>query len=292
MLIGDVPPNLLENFLRRLRIEVCSSYRTLLDESWDFDLCSPFWRLYVNNRSGAFIVVSGRRQPLRPGRVCLVPAWLRFQTGTARPVIQEYLHFRLLGLPPAVRGVFRGPIFLPFESALEGVRRQWSGGLEEPLSLSHRFWASSLAHGAIASALRQQEGGQIVGGLEETAFLQPALECLDSALQHPPSNADLARLCHLSEDHFIRKFRQVLGLTPARYSRERRIAAAADWLAGGDRTLDDIAEAAGFTDRFHFSRVFRQRLGLPPAAYRRMHGRESGRGRPGFSIAAAPGTAP
>ncbi len=75
----------------------------------------------------------------------------------------------------------------------------------------------------------------------------------------------------MSEDHFIRRFRALMGVTPAEFGRRHRVALAAEWLTGSRRTIEDIAEAAGFSDRSHFSRVFRQHLGVTPAEHRGMH---------------------
>ena len=36
------------------------------------------------------------------------------------------------------------------------------------------------------------------------------------------------------------------------------------------RTIDEIAEVTGFSDRFHFSRAFGKIMSMPPATYRRI----------------------
>ena len=87
----------------------------------------------------------------------------------------------------------------------------------------------------------------------------------------PPDNAELAVLFGMSPDHFIRRFKAGTGLTPAQYRLQRRVLTAAHWLAGTERTIEDIAEATGFTDRFYFTKMFKARLAVTPAAYRRSH---------------------
>ena len=98
----------------------------------------------------------------------------------------------------------------------------------------------------------------------------PATEYIDANLAEPLSNGELARVCHVSEDHFIRVFRQALGQTPAQYILDRRVSAAAQRLIFSKESVDAIAEATGFGDRFYFSRVFAKRMGSPPAAYRKV----------------------
>jgi AraC-like DNA-binding protein len=98
----------------------------------------------------------------------------------------------------------------------------------------------------------------------------PALQYIDRHLAHDLSNATLARVCGVSEDHFIRVFRRNVGQTPAQYTLDRRVTAAAHRLVFSDDKIDAIAHAAGFRDRFYFTRVFARRMGLPPAAYRNL----------------------
>lgn len=90
-------------------------------------------------------------------------------------------------------------------------------------------------------------------------------------LSDPPTNRELAELCRMSEDHFVRCFKGAVGLTPGQYCLGRRLDVAAEWLVQSEQRIDEIAERAGFTDRFHFSRTFKSRLGVTPAEYRRQH---------------------
>jgi transcriptional regulator GlxA family with amidase domain len=43
-------------------------------------------------------------------------------------------------------------------------------------------------------------------------------------------------------------------------------------------SVDEIAAAAGFCDRFHFSRIFKKQLGVGPARYRTQCSAQQGRG--------------
>ena len=100
-------------------------------------------------------------------------------------------------------------------------------------------------------------------------FLQCGEDQREPRLDCRVGNASLARIAHLSKSAFIREFRQATGQTPARYSTERRIAAAAEQLAHSDATIDEIADRFGFPDRFYFTRVFTRLMGVPPARYRK-----------------------
>lgn len=71
--------------------------------------------------------------------------------------------------------------------------------------------------------------------------------------------------------HFARIFREETGMTPWAYVQAARLREARRLLETTDRSLADIALAAGFYDQSHFTRVFRAAEGLPPGAYRARH---------------------
>jgi AraC-like DNA-binding protein len=95
------------------------------------------------------------------------------------------------------------------------------------------------------------------------------LRYIDEHLDSDLSNGILASIAEFSEDHFVRLFRKHVGQTPAQYVLERRLAVATERLVFTNDSIDRIASACGFPDRFYFSRMFRRRMGLPPAAYRK-----------------------
>ena len=152
--------------------------------------------------------------------------------------------------------------------------RRWRAGFEAEPAFAGLSWAAALAYAAVAAAtggLSAAEQRACFDSLTAFSPIGPALECIDGRLARPPANPELAQLCHFSTDRFIRQFRRIVGMTPARYGVERRVTLAARELTATSRTIEEIADAVGFTDRFHFSRVFKARLGLPPVAYRRLH---------------------
>lgn len=273
--VGDTPSSPSEDALQKVQVQVAVYRRLKIDREWDYDLQSPFWRLYVHDKPGASIMHANRRMALRPGRIYLIPAWVRFQSHTARVLFQDYMHFYVTGLPPTLlRRRFNRPLMLGRDAVLDGLCDRWRGNLASGSPFTELGWSSALACAAVATAAAQlPEEDRRVFSNSWQAFspIGPALERIDRQLSPPPSNPELAGLCHLSTDRFIRKFRLIVGLTPARYGLERRIALAAQWLTATVRSIEEIAEALGFTDRFHFSRVFKAHLGLAPVAYRRLH---------------------
>ena len=91
---------------------------------------------------------------------------------------------------------------------------------------------------------------------------------IDSNIDQRISVEALARLAKLSVCHFVRAFRQSVGLTPHDYLIRRRVERTMELLAGTDLPLSQIAAAAGFADQSHCARRFRQHVGMSPREYR------------------------
>lgn len=78
-----------------------------------------------------------------------------------------------------------------------------------------------------------------------------------------------ARLCGMSESHFMSFFKQVTGLSFVAYFNHFRIERAQALLANTDESMVSISQQVGFCDQSYFGTVFRKIVGMPPAAYRR-----------------------
>ncbi|GMV81654.1 MAG: hypothetical protein AMXMBFR7_28380 [Planctomycetota bacterium] len=88
--------------------------------------------------------------------------------------------------------------------------------------------------------------------------------------QRALSIAQLAQTAHMSESHFIRRFRAVTGFTPMEYLEKFRVGRAQELMQEEpDLRLSEIARAVGYEDPAYFSRVFRKQVGFSPRAYRR-----------------------
>jgi AraC family transcriptional regulator len=80
---------------------------------------------------------------------------------------------------------------------------------------------------------------------------------------------DAARQAGLSPFHFLRLFKNVLGVTPHQYLVRSRLRHAAKLLAEQDRAITDIAFEVGFGDLSNFVRSFYRAAGVSPRGFRR-----------------------
>lgn len=114
----------------------------------------------------------------------------------------------------------------------------------------------------VAMACRHDDSGR------HPAWLARVLERLHDNPCDPPRLADLAALAGVHPAHLARRFRQVKGVSVGEYQRGLRINLARDQLADRQRSIADVAAAAGFADQSHFSRVFKRMVGDTPRAFR------------------------
>jgi len=73
----------------------------------------------------------------------------------------------------------------------------------------------------------------------------------------------------LSERHFARLFKQEVGVTPAAWVEDVRVAAARRLLEAGDAAPKQVASLCGFADADTLRRAFQRRIGITPAEYRK-----------------------
>lgn len=80
---------------------------------------------------------------------------------------------------------------------------------------------------------------------------------------------EAARLCGMSESHFMSFFKRVTGLSFMKYLNQYRVERAQSLLANTDEPMTRISHEIGFCDQSYFGMVFRRVVGMTPAAYRR-----------------------
>lgn len=95
-----------------------------------------------------------------------------------------------------------------------------------------------------------------------------ARDAMDRAYAEPLDIPTLARITHLSEAHFIRRFRSTFGETPHRYLQRRRVERAMFMLRETDRPVTDICLEVGFRSIGSFTTTFTTIVGVPPSGYR------------------------
>jgi AraC family transcriptional regulator len=97
-------------------------------------------------------------------------------------------------------------------------------------------------------------------------------EFVDASVSKDIGISELAGLIGLSHFHFIRAFKNSVGLSPYQYVLSERISVATKMLSESDLSIADVALAAGFSGAAQLNRVFRRLVGVTPTAFRRENG--------------------
>lgn len=243
--------------------------------SWRFPvLQSSFWRFYRNDHEGAWIEHAGQRYVLEPGHFSFIPAGVRFSTNLLQRVGHLYVHFDLLGLPYQVqRESFAAPVCLPLRPALEEALWKLQMELEQrKIDLLLQFRIKAILYEALLLCLQNvppEHVQQSFASSEAVEAIVPALQYIEANLGASLSNSELASLCHMNTDYFIRRFRLSIRRTPVQYIQEQRVKRAEQQLLMTRLSLEQIAADNGFGSRSYFSRIFTRHTGVSPAAYRK-----------------------
>lgn len=101
---------------------------------------------------------------------------------------------------------------------------------------------------------------------EQDILLAEGRKLLEDNPENDSDIQDLAEGCFMSKYHYIRRFRDISGLTPNRFRLQNRVRKAQRMIADG-RSISDAALTSGFYDQSHFDRYFKRIVGIPPREY-------------------------
>lgn len=126
------------------------------------------------------------------------------------------------------------------------------------------------AFGLLLRTLLADDGADAPGWCRVAGVpaLRRALEAMHAEPARDWSLDALARVAGLSRSAFAAKFREALGDTPLGYLRTLRMQRAMRLLGDDGRSLEQVAEAVGYSDAFSFSKVFKRAVGVAPRAFR------------------------
>jgi AraC family transcriptional regulator len=99
--------------------------------------------------------------------------------------------------------------------------------------------------------------------------VQLVTEYIDAHLSERPRISDLAALVSLTRYHFIRSFKQAVGMPPHQFMIGRRVERAKEMLANQEQTVASVAEQTGFGTPVQLTRAFRRVVGSTPSEFRR-----------------------
>jgi AraC-like DNA-binding protein len=180
------------------------------------------------------------------------------------PELMEAIAAEVPGVRRAAFAVARLPplaALAPILAAVEAARDDGEGAEFEELALRLAGAVSAALVGTRPTELRAPSR-------RDERRVTAALRRIEEDAPEQLSLADLAREAAASPYHFLRIFRQVVGMTPHQFLLRARLHRAAVRLRRSGDTVLTIALESGFNDLSTFNRRFRRVMGRSPSAYR------------------------
>lgn len=109
---------------------------------------------------------------------------------------------------------------------------------------------------------------EVRGGLAPWQ-VRKVINYVETHLDRPIRNEDLAAIVRLNPSHFGRAFRNSFGEPPHEHVIRRRVERAQGLMLSTDASLSEIALDCGLADQSHLTRLFRRIVGESPRAWRR-----------------------
>jgi AraC-like DNA-binding protein len=253
----------------------------------------PYWRLYWN-RSGRAWVVYNKTIYLEPDKIVLIPPNTPFASGIDHsPVVPDqpyslrgghvessdteetmmaegavlhlFIHFTL-GYP---YDTISPDIFVfdisPFQQVLIlSITRQLIAG-----QLKFEQAGSLELYALIFSLLQKLPPGAWKNRQLDERVLRGIRYLEQNIRETRISNSQLAETGGMSVNAYARLFKQQTGHSPRKYLLRMRVEKACNLLHHSGHTIEQIASACGFSDRYYFTRIFTQTMKVSPAAYRK-----------------------
>ena len=105
--------------------------------------------------------------------------------------------------------------------------------------------------------------------------LIPVIEYVSRRFEEKIYVDDLAEIINVSNDYFIKMFKDSIGKTPIDYINALRINKAMQYLAETDMQMSDISDKIGFCNANYFHKIFKQYTDTSPLAYRKSANKKS-----------------
>jgi AraC-like DNA-binding protein len=260
---------------------------------WEFkELAFPYWRIYYNRIDGAKIYFAGREYALAPDKIIMIAPNTSFSTGLSgfsdtdkdyeitggrvadqnseerlcreERVLHLFIHFNL-GLPydNVSPGIFVFDLTPHLRKRILGIIRHLS------VDYTHFNFYSLLSIQSLIVDLLTDVPESRWDLMSNDFRILEVLEYIEKNLQGALHNEVLAQKASMATNAFTRLFTKEVGDSPQRYVKKKRIENACVLLHHSQYSIDEIAVATGFADRFHFSRIFKNITGVSPARYRK-----------------------
>ncbi len=241
-------------------VQICN-YGLQFLTTWDHPKnFGQFWRLYWNRQPGAQIMYQDKVYDMTPDSVFLIPSHIATSTRLNNRVEHFSVNFKVNGKFEKIKHkVFMFPPDMLHILLAEFAKLTDEDARQMVIRSIVSFYLSRLT----------EEDFQLSEYDDLDPRIAQAARILEAEFANPPSNDELSHRVGMSRNNFYRLFMRETKKTPKFFLMELRMIRASNLLTNTQMTLDEIAAAVGYSNRYHFSRVFREFSENSPIRFRK-----------------------
>ena len=261
------------------------------EADWNYkNVSSPFARIYLVKEGNAKLHLKDKVQELTPGHLYMIPPYTlhsyecdgyyslyyihiyesdhsiqrimedyNYPTEVEALETDELLIERLMTINPERQLKEYDPsVYDNFHMLTENIRRNQ---IQQPADI---FETQGIIMQLFSRFLRNVS---IFHDITDDRILR-ILHYIRKNIDKEINIQELAEMCCLTKDHFIRLFKKEMNNTPLNYINQKKIEKAQLLLLTEDMHIKDIAYSLAFYNITYFSRIFKKFAGCSPTEYR------------------------
>ncbi|GAA0564469.1 helix-turn-helix domain-containing protein [Chitinophaga japonensis] len=260
------------------------------DWNWK-NVCSPFTRIHLVESGTASIIREGGTYELKKDHLYLTPSYVHHGYECEGSLSLYYIHiYEEMGNRPSIFDlvdfpveVAADPLVIQLIQRLAFINPDRGLQVYDPRSYDnsstlinniafHRttpFAFEMEARGIIQQVFSRFLVHASGKNLDLDERIIKTLHHIHTNIDQPLNIEDLAALCFLTKDHFIRLFRKHMGCTPGKYINQKKIEKAQQVMLLKDVSIKDLAYSLGFENISYFNRLFKKTAGMNPGSYKK-----------------------
>ncbi len=226
-------------------------------------------KFYYIKDGGCKITIRGKEYEGVPGRWFFIPAGTphSYSNDTTKPFSKFWIHFDMY----PDNGVLFGDINIPFyvdvkqPSKIDRLFRMITTECDKAANL---FYRKAALLNLIAEYIHQASPDTEIGYSNDDDISR-VVEYVNKNIEQNIKLEELAKICHLHPNHFIRTFKKKTGETPLYFVQRRKMEIAKRLIEETELSLGEIMSRVGFVDAAQFSKKFKRFYGRSPRDYRK-----------------------